>query len=79
MLGQPEVVVRRQADQAAAVDVDLGALGAAQHPQRAVEVLGPQGGDLVVEEAERAGPGHVVQSMMTLPLSPLRAVAKAAS
>ena len=56
-------------------------------PQRPVEVALAEGGDLVVEEGERDRGGrldraalrHAVQSMMTLPESPDRAAANAAS
>ena len=87
VVGQPEVVVRRQADEPAVVDRDDRALGGRHDPQPPIEVALAQGGDLVVEEGEwigaagRAGlcSAHDIQSMMTLPESPCRAAAKAAS
>ena len=77
MVGQAQVVVRRQADQASLVDGHDGTLGAAHDAQRPVEVPLAKLRQLVVEEGQRIG--HVVQSMMTLPESPDRAAAKAAS
>ncbi len=83
VVGQPEVVVGRQGDQPSLVDGDDRALGAAHHAQRPVEVALAQGRQLVVEEGQRVGAagggGHAVQSMTTLPESPWRAAAKAAS
>ncbi len=98
MVGQAQVVVRRQADQPPLVDRHDRALAAGHHPQRAVQVTLAQGRDLVVQEGERVGrsgvssgsvwlvdigrlcsPTQAVQSMMTLPESPERAAAKAAS
>ena len=80
MVGQAEIVVRRQADQAPIVDRDDRALRGRHDPQRPIEVALAEGGHLVGEEGERIGAlGHDVQSMMTLPESPARAAAKAAS
>ena len=86
VMGQPEVVVRREADQPPVVDRHDRALRRRHDPQLPVEVALPQGGDLVVEEGERVGAAgwtgalrHDVQSMMTLPESPARAASNAAS
>ena len=84
MVGQAQVVVGGERDQPAVVDRDDRALRRRHHPERAVEVALAQGGDLVGEECERVGAAgvvgcHDVQSMMTLPESPARAAANAAS
>ena len=82
MVGQPEVVIRRQADEPPVVDRDDRALGRRHDPQRPVEVAGPQVVELLAEEGERIGArvlGHTCQSMITLPESPDRAAANAAS
>ena len=86
VVGQAEVVVRREADQPAVVDRDDRALRRRHDPERPVEVAFPERGDLVVEEArgDRLSSSGVVrhvtvQSMMTLPESPDRAAANAAS
>ena len=77
MVGQAQVVVRRQADEATVVDRHDGALGAAHHAQRAVQVVRSERREFVVQEGQWVG--HVVQSMMTFPDSPDRAAANAAS
>jgi hypothetical protein len=59
MVGESEVVVRREADQPATVDLHHRALRAAEDPQVTVEVLAAERGDLVGEEVEGAG-GHQV-------------------
>ena len=88
MVGQPEVVVRRQADEPLAVDRDDRALRRGHDPQRPIQVALAEGrrprrrGSRGVGAAGAPGlrgPGHVVQSMMTLPESPARAAANAAS
>ena len=55
VVGQPEVVVRRQRDQPPAVDRDDRALRRRHHPQRSVEMPFAERGDLVVEECEWVG------------------------
>ena len=84
VVGQAEVVVGRERDQPAVVDRHDRALRRRHDPERPVEVALAQGGDLVDEEGERVGAAgvvgcHDVQSMMTLPESPARAAANAAS
>ncbi len=59
MVGQPEVVVRRQADEPAVVDRDDRALGRRHDPQPPVEVALAQGGDLVLEEVRAGRVGRV--------------------
>ena len=89
---RPEVVVRREADHPAVVDRHDRALRRRHDPQRPVQVPLAEGGELVVEERERVGCDAVViggrssvagqrcvQSRMTLPESPERAAANAAS
>ncbi len=80
VMGQAEVVVRGEADQATVVDRHDRALGGRHHPQRAVEMALAERGHLVGQEGERIGElAHDVQSMMTLPESPARAAANAAA
>ena len=89
MMGQPEVVVRRQADQPAVVDRHDRALRRGHDPQRAIQMPLAQR-RRPRRRGRRAGRGgrpdraglraaHDVQSMMTLPESPARAAANAAS
>ena len=84
MVGEPQVVVRREAQDLAAVHDADRALGRAHDPQGPVQALLAELCDLVGEEGERVLPGvlgdhHALQSMMTLPEAPERAAAKAAS
>ena len=57
VVGEPEIVVRREADQPPLVDRHDRALGAAHDPQRAVQVALAEGRQLVLEEGERIGRG----------------------
>ena len=86
VVGQSQVVVRREADDLAAVDRADRALCRGELTERAVEVLGPERRHLIGQEGQRVGGttrpcvGHQrLQSRRTLPLSPERAVAKAAA
>jgi hypothetical protein len=57
MVGESQVVVRRQADHPPVVDRHDRALGTAHHPQGPVEVALLERSDLVLEEGERVAGG----------------------
>src|SRR4051794_25136617 len=78
MVGQPEVVVRGERDDLATVDDRDGTLLVAHDPERPGEVLRPELLELGGQLRQRVGHASL-QSMMTLPESPERAAANAAS
>ena len=53
VVGQPEIVVRRQADDLASIDGGDGSLLGGHDPERAKEVLGVEIGQLIGKERER--------------------------
>ena len=83
VVGQPQVVVRGQADDPLPVNGGDRALRGAHHAKGPVQVAFAECRELIPEESEGIGAGRAghqfVQSMITLPELPERAAAKAAS